>query len=164
MKKLLIAVVIMFLIPCIASCGTERPAIDEIETTEQIFEGIVFNRPSDWIVGGGEGESLVLESSRTSGDTFVIDIQIIKDIQLSAMEFAQKVKDELDNASEPVEITFGENTYARTSITQNIVTHTYIITFQGDAYVFTYGNYNNKLSEGAKIVLSSVRFIPGAQP
>jgi len=155
-------VLIFFLITisCFISCGGEKNfSTSEIETTEQVFENIMFNRPADWVVSSGEGESLTLESNRTSGDTFVIDVQLIEDIQLPAMDFAKEVQDELDNVSQPEEVQFGENEYAKIAITQNIITHSYIITFDGDAYVFTYGNFNNKLSEGARIVLSSVRYI-----
>jgi len=161
-KTLLIVIIF---IPLLISCGQNSSSTKEIVTTEQMYAGILFDRPADWVVSMNKDEnSLMLESSLVDSDTSVIDIRQIKDLNLSAMEFAKKVQEEMKNASEPEEVTFGEKTYAKITITQNTTTHTYICSHGNDAYIFTYGNFENELSEGARIILSSVRFVDKSQP
>ncbi|MCK5743649.1 MAG: hypothetical protein KAH30_02845 [Caldisericia bacterium] len=163
MRKISILCVILIVIISVASCGDKVLIEDEIATKEQIFGNISFQKPIEWIVSEGDSEnSILLESGSTDPNPSVIVVSKIKDINMSAMDYAISVHESLDNTTEPVLKTFGENSFPLVTIMQNTSTYNYFFKDGVDVYSFTYANLENKIGKELEALLSSVQI--GQQP
>lgn len=166
MKKLLSIAVLLILVVSATACGETIEVDNNLPVTEQIFESISFDRPIDWAVSTEEGESnsILIKSNSTYHNHSVIVVSLIKDINMSASEYAKSVSEGLENTSEPKDMEFGELVFPMVEITQNTKTFNFFYGVGSDVYSFTYANMENRIEKELKDILASLKSNQITQP
>ncbi|MEZ4813257.1 MAG: hypothetical protein R2883_07280 [Caldisericia bacterium] len=159
MKKVFQAGLILFLLFSIVSCGQTANVDTELQVTEQIFEGISFNRPVDWTVTTEEAESnsILIKSNSTYHNHSVLVVSLISGIDMTAMDYAKSVFEGLENASNPKEMKFGDLSFPMVTITQNTTTYNFFFSSGPDIYFFTYANMENRIEKELEDILASLK-------
>ncbi len=151
--------VILFVLFSMVSCGQTASVDTELQVTEQIFEGISFDRPVDWTVTSEEGESnsILIKSNSTYHNHSVLVVSLISGIDMTAMDYANSVFEGLENASSPEEVKFGDLSFPMVEITQNTTTYNFFFSVAPDIYFFTYANMENRIEKELEDILASLK-------
>ncbi|HOO96547.1 MAG TPA: hypothetical protein PKV16_03185 [Caldisericia bacterium] len=155
------AIVVLILgafVSCSGSGDTETP--ETVATEGYTYRTLSFEKPKIWIETSESNENrMILKSSDYSQDPSSVVISAISNLDMTPLEYANLVKEELDIPESPEDMTFGDKTYTALKANNQIPTFNFFLKFDDLTYLVVYANMNDEITENAKAFLSSIEHI-----